>query len=295
LEGERSVASSKDRQRKLAREKLDRQLARRAAQERRRRRVMAGVGAGLAVVLILAGVAWLGGMFDGDKTDDTAASGDTCAWTPQNAQTNTDLQDVGTPPTKDIPTSGTRPMTITTNQGAPIVVSLDLTKAPCSSESLTYLAGKKFYDSTECTEITTDGALRCGDPKGTGLGGPTYSIYNENAPSAPAPSASAGPASKTPLYPKGTVALIGNPPGTNGSQFLLFFKDFSPADPQYSIVGTITAGMDTLTKISKIPTVANATGSKVKPKEKVLVKTLTVGAVGADSAPSAAPSASNQS
>jgi peptidyl-prolyl cis-trans isomerase B (cyclophilin B) len=287
-EGELSVASSKDRQRKLARAKLDRQMARRAERERRRRRIMAGVGAGLAVVVILAGVGWLGGMFD-SKPKDTSASGDLCAWTPQSAQTNTDLQDVGTPPTKGFPTTGTKPMTITTNQGAPIVVSLDVTKAPCAAEDLTYLASKKFYDNTDCTEITADGALRCGDPKGNGLGGPTYSIYNENA---PAPSASAG--AKTPaapLYPKGTVALIGNPPGTNGSQFLLFFKDASPADPQYSIVGTITGGMDTLAAISKIPTVANAAGDKVKPKEKVTIKTLTVG----DAAAAGAPSASSQS
>jgi peptidyl-prolyl cis-trans isomerase B (cyclophilin B) len=285
------VASSKDRQRKLARAKLDRQMARRAEKERRRRRVLAGVGAGLAVVLILAGVAWIGGVFDSKKKNDTAAA-DLCAWTPQSAQTNTDLQEVGTPPTKGFPTTGTKTMTIATNQGAPIVVSLDVTKAPCSAEDLTYLASKKFYDNTACTEITTDGALRCGDPKGNGLGGPTYSIYNENAPAAPAPSASAAPAKgAAPLYPKGTVALIGNPPGTNGSQFLLFFKDASPADPQYSIVGTITSGMDTLAKISKIPTVANAAGDKIKPKTAVTIQTLTVGAASA----AAAPAASSQS
>jgi peptidyl-prolyl cis-trans isomerase B (cyclophilin B) len=291
------VASSKDRQRKLARAKLDRQMARRAGRERRRRRVMAGVGAGVAVVLILAGVGWLGGMFDGSGAKkDAAASSDVCAWTPQNAKTNTDLQEVGTPPTKNIPTSGTRPMTITTNQGAPIVVTLDLAGSPCGSESLTYLAGKKFYDNTPCTEITTEGALHCGDPKGTGLGGPTYTVYNEKVPTAPDPSASASPGTpKTPLYPKGTVALIGNPPGSNGSQFLIFFKDFSPATPQYSIVGTVTGGADTLTKISKIPTVDNGSGSKVKPKEKILVQSLTVGDVTGDTPPSGAPSASSQS
>jgi len=254
---------------------------------------MAGAGAGLAVVLILAGIGWLGGMFDG--TEPTAAAPDTCVWTPQNATTNTDLKDVGTPPTKDLPTAGTRPMTITTNQGTPITVSLDLTRSPCGSESLTYLAGKQFYNNTECTEITADGALRCGDPKGTGLGGPTYSVYSENTPTPPDPSASASPDTHLPLYPKGTVALIGNPPGTNGSQFLVFFKDFTPPSPQYSIVGTVTGGMDTLTKISKIPTVDNGSGSKVKPKDKVLVQSLTVGDVAGDTAPSAAPSASSQS
>ena len=290
------MASSRDRQRKLARAKLDRQMARRAGKERRRRRIMAGTGAVLAVVLIVAGVAWLGGAFDNKQPADSPDAADICAWTRQSAQSNTDLKDVGTPPTKDIPTSGTRPMTITTNQGAPIVISLDLTTAPCSGADLTYLAGKKFYDNTDCTEITTEGAVHCGDPAGTGLGGPTYSFYDESVPSAPQPSASPASKAKTPLYPKGTVALIGNPPGTNGSQFLIFFSDFSPADPKYPIVGKVTGGMDTVAKISKIPTVDNGSGSKVKPKEKVTIQSLTVGDVAAGgAAPSAAPSASTQS
>jgi peptidyl-prolyl cis-trans isomerase B (cyclophilin B) len=294
-EGERSVASSKDRQRKLARAKLDRQMARRAGRVRRKRRVLAGVGAGVAVVLIVAGVAWLGGAFDNKTPSDSADASDTCAWTPQSATTNTDLKEVGTPPAKGFPTAGTRPMTITTNEGTPIVVSLDLADAPCGGESLTYLAGKKFFDNTDCTEITTEGAVHCGDPSGTGLGGPTYSFYNENVPAAADPSASPAPTGAAPLYPAGTVALIGNPPGTNASQFLIFFKDFSPATPQYPIVGTVSSGMDTVTKISKIPTVDNGSGSKVKPKTKVTIQTLTVGDAADGANPSAAPSASAQS
>jgi peptidyl-prolyl cis-trans isomerase B (cyclophilin B) len=290
------VASSKDRQRKLARAKLDRQMARQAARERSRRRILAGLGAGLAIVLIALGGAWIGGAFDGKKSTD-AADQDVCAWTPQSATSNTSLKEVGTPPTKDLPTAGTEAMTINTNQGEPIVVSLDVANAPCSSEDLKYLAGQKWYDNTDCHEITADGALRCGDPTGTGQGGPTYSIYSENLPSAPTPSASPSAAASkatptTPLYPKGTVALIGDPPGTNGSQFLIFFKDYSPATPEYPIVGTVTSGMDTVTKIGKIPTVANTAGDKVKPSKKITISSLTV----ADpSAPGAAPSASAES
>lgn len=278
------MASSKDRQRKLARAKLDRQMARRAARERRRRRILAGVGAVVAVIVIAVGGAWIGGAFDKKKTDTTAQ--DICAWTPQSATSNTSLKDVGTPPTKGIPTSGTEAMTINTNQGEPIVVSLDVTDAPCSSESLKYLAGKKFYDNTDCHEITADGALRCGDPTGTGQGGPTYSIYSENLPSVPDASAAPSPApsaaaAKAPLYPKGTVALIGDPPGTNGSQFLVFFKDYNPATPEYPIVGTVTSGMDTVTKIGKIPVVANSAGDKVKPSKKITISSLTVADPGA--------------
>ena len=293
------MASSRDRARKLAREKLDRQLARRAARQRRRRQIQAGLGAALALVLIVGGVAWLSGAFDSDDPVDPTAA-ETCAWTPQNAASNPDLKDVGQPPTTGIPTEGTRPMTITTDQGAPIVVSLDLAGAPCTSASLSYLAGKQFFDNTTCHEITAEGAIRCGDPKGTGQGGPTYSVYNENVPVAPtpAPSASAPATPREPLYPKGTVAMIGNPPGTNGSQFLIFFKDFTPkGEPQYGIVGTVTGGQDTVTTIGKIPTVANSAGDKVTPKDKITVKSITVGEPSAEpaSVPSTAPSASSQS
>ncbi|MEV4343963.1 peptidylprolyl isomerase [Actinoplanes sp. NPDC049596] len=285
------MASSRDRQRKLARAKLDRQMAKRAVKERRRRRVLAGVGSGVAVLLIVAGIAWIGGAFDSDDPDSTTAE-DICAWTPQSATANTNLKDVGTPPTTGIPTSGTQTMTITSNQGDPIKVNLDNTMSPCGAADVAFLASKKFYDNTDCHEITSYGAIRCGDPSGTGQGGPTYSVYNENVPSAPEPSASASPAAaKTPLYPKGTVALIGDPPGTNGSQFLIFAKDYSPATPEFSIIGTVSSGLETVTKMSKIATVANATGDKVKPKSKITIKSLTVG--DAEAAP--APSASAQS
>lgn len=298
------MASSKDRQRALARAKLDRQMARRAGRLRQRRRIQAGIGATTALLLIVAGAVWLTRDND-DKPDNTDAS-DQCLWTPQDATANTNLKDVGKPATKGLPTSGTRPMTITTNQGAPIVVSLDLAAAPCGAADLSYLAGRNFYDNTDCHELTTEGALRCGDPSGTGLGGPTYSIYSENVPQTPtpAPSASAGAKTppKAPLYPKGTVALIGNPPGTNGSQFLVFFKDASPAQPIYSIVGKVTAGLDTLAKIGKIPTVASPSGEKIKPKDKITIQSLTVGevvaaapAAPASGAPSVTPSATSQS
>ena len=295
------MASSRDRARKLAREKLDRQQASRASRQRRRRQIQAGLGAALALVLIVGGVAWLSGAFDGDDPVDPTAS-DVCAWTPQNAGSNPDLKDVGEPPTSGIPTEGTRPMTITTDRGAPIVVSLDLANAPCSSASLAFLAGQKFFDNTTCHEITTEGAIHCGDPKGTGQGGPTYSVYNENTPlpPTPEPSASAAAPPEKPLYPKGTVAMIGNPPGANGSQFLIFFKDFTPkTEPQYPIVGTVTGGLDTVTKIGKIATVANSAGDKVTPKDKITVQSITVGEPGSGGPtatdPSAAPSASSQS
>lgn len=285
------MASSKDRQRKLARAKFDRQQARRAERERRRRRISAAVGTTLAVLLIAAGGAWIGGAFDEKDAATDPSALDQCLWTPLGVEGNPDLKQVGTPPTKDLPESGTQAMTITTDKGAPIVVDVDVAASPCAAASFSYLAGKQFFDNTECHELTTEGALRCGDPSGTGQGGPAYTYYDENPPAAPTPAPSASAAAATVLYPKGTVALLGNPKGVNGSQFLIFHKDFATADPQYSILGKVTGGLDTLAAIAKIPTVENSAGDKTKPKDKITIKTLTVGTAGAGTAPSAAASA----
>jgi peptidyl-prolyl cis-trans isomerase B (cyclophilin B) len=293
------VAATRERQRKLARAKLDRQMARRAAKTRRRRQIQAGVGAAAALLLIVAGSVWLLGGFD--RADNVAAPDPICDWTKQDAAANDKLKDVGMPPTTGIPMEGTRPLTITTNQGAPITVTLDLQNAPCAGASLAHLAGRDFFANTACHEITADGALRCGDPSATGLGGPTYSLHSENTPALPAPDPSASAPAKPdkPLYPKGTMALVGTSPGVNGSQFLLFFKDFSPENPVYPIVGKVTGGLDVLAKIGKIPTVDNGSGKKVKPKTTITLQNVTVGPpapAGAPSpAPSPSPSASNQS
>ncbi|SCF26688.1 peptidyl-prolyl cis-trans isomerase B (cyclophilin B) [Micromonospora viridifaciens] len=282
------MASSRDRQRKLARAKLDRQLARRAARAKRRRQIQAGIGAAVVLALIVLGSAWALGAFD-SKPEPKAAE-DVCLWTPQDAGANTNLKDVGTPPTTGLPTSGTRTMTLTTNQGAPITAELDLTSAPCAGASISHLAGKSFYDNTKCHEITAEGALRCGDPSGTGFGGPAYTFSNEDVPDAPEASPSASPApEQPPAYPKGTVAMIGSPPGANGSQFLIFLKDFNPETPAYSIVGKVTGGLDVVEKIGALETVDNGNGAKVKPKTDVVIQSLTVGEPNA--APAASPSA----
>ena len=283
------MASSKDRQRKLARAKLDRQMARRAASTRRKRQIQAGTAAGLAVLLIVLGSIWLFGGFDSEP--DATAADDQCAWTPQQGN---NLRDVGLPPATGLPTSGTRPMTITTNAGV-ILVGIDTATSPCAAASFTHLSGKTFFDSTLCSKITTEGALQCGDPGDTGAGGPAYSYVGENVPNppepepTPTPSGTPAPPKAPPLYPRGTVALISPTPGNFGSQFLIFFKDFSPAEPSYSIIGTVTAGLDVVDKIVKAGTVADASGEKVKPAKDVVIQSLTVGEVEPTAGPTPIP------
>ena len=228
------MASSRDRQRKLARAKLDRQMARRAVRERRRRRILAGVGAGRRRAAHRRRRRLDRRRVRLGRPADRRGRQDVCAWTPQSATTNTNLKDVGTPPTKDIPTSGTEPMTITTDQGAPIVVEPGpRERAVRRRRASRYLAEQEVLRQHRRATRSPPRARCAAATRAAPVSAarPTAST-TRTPPAAPEPSASAGPAPATaaPLYPKGTVALIGNPPGTNGSQFLIFFKDSRPAD-----------------------------------------------------------------
>ena len=141
----------------------------------------------------------------------------------------------GKPPTR-APRLGASVATLTTNQGA-IVIKLDAAKAPCTVNSFVYLADKKYFDSTPCHRLTTAGifVLQCGDPTGTGSGGPGYQFADENLSGA--------------VYPAGTVAMANGGPGTNGSQFFLVYADTTLA-PNYTPFGTITGGLAVISKIA---------------------------------------------
>jgi len=250
------VATSKTRQRALARAKAERQIARRAAAARRRRQWQAGIGGGVVLVLAVVGVIWAAGGFK-----KAAPVANDCAWTAADTTTNTNLKDVGLPPVKGVQKSGSEQLTITTNQGV-ISAVLDPAKAPCAVASFAYLAGKKFFDNTTCGRLTTTGpwVLQCGDPGTSGQGGPTYRFANENVPPAtaetspspnPDPSASATAAPQTvATYSRGVLAMYND--GTsdnNGSQFIIFYKD-SPLPPNYTIFGTVLTGLDVVDKIA---------------------------------------------
>ncbi|MEV6927871.1 peptidylprolyl isomerase [Dactylosporangium sp. NPDC051485] len=285
------MASSKSRQRALARAKAERQIARRAAAARRRRQWQAGIGSAVVLALLVLLVIWKTGGFSS-----TPARVADCAYTSVDAGNG--VTDVGKPPTNDVVKNGVKTMTISLGQGT-VTAKLDPAKAPCTVNSFTYLASKNFFNNTPCHRVT-DAILQCGDPSGTSTGGPAYRFPNENVPSPLAPSAepstdaapSAAAGDKA-LYPKGTIAMAHSAqPDSNGSQFFLVFKDVQyPAD--YTIFGTITGGLDVLEKIGQTGTADGSADGK--PKEDVKISSLTVTDTAPDDsqptpAPSTAPS-----
>jgi peptidyl-prolyl cis-trans isomerase B (cyclophilin B) len=248
------VPTNKQR-REAAQRHLQRQLDRRAELAKRRRRNM-GIVAAVVAALVVAGVILLGtGVLGGgdDSNDaaagsspatDTAASpspGDdgtdgTCDFT-ADASANPNATDVGTPPA-EVETSGSTNVTMTTNRGA-IGLTLDRAGAPCATASMVYLAEQKFYDGTPCHRLTTSDALQvlqCGDPSGTGMGGPSYQF----------PTRVTGEET----YERGVLAMANSGNGFDGSQFFLVYGD-SQLPPNYTVMGTIDeAGLEVIDAIA---------------------------------------------
>ncbi|HEV7654800.1 MAG TPA: peptidylprolyl isomerase [Mycobacteriales bacterium] len=252
--------------RENARRRLERQIQRRqeaAAARKRRNLVMA---AGLGVVVVIAAVVLVVTQVGGsDSTPaaapsasasaSTATKGD-CTYTKGSAAAT---KNAGQPPNGKVATTGTATVNLVTTQGN-MTFSLDRAKAPCTVNSFVFLAGHKYYDGTPCHRVTTGatfGVLQCGDPGGTGSGGPGYTFKDE-----------LDPAGK---YTTGVLAMANGGANTNGSQFFIVYKN-TQLDPNYTIFGTVTKGLDVVDKVAKA---GAATGDDGKPKLAITLKTVT--------------------
>lgn len=142
-------------------------------------------------------------------------------------------------PNAGITESNKATISFTTNQGE-IVIETTPSLAPLTVNAMAALAQKNYFDNTICHRLTTEGifVLQCGDPTGTGTGGPGFNIPDENLPQ---------PTENN--YPAGTVAMANAGPGTSGSQFFLVYQDTS-LGPDYTIWGSITSGLDILQTIA---------------------------------------------
>ncbi|MGY2061878.1 peptidylprolyl isomerase, partial [Nocardia gipuzkoensis] len=110
-----------------------------------------------------------------------------------------------------------------------------------------------YFDGAPCHRLSTKGLqmLQCGDPTGTGKGGPGY-VFDNEYPTDQYSGPDDPNANMPVLYKRGTIAMANAGPGTNGSQFFLLTGD-SQLPPQYTIFGTVDdAGLKTLDKIAAI-------------------------------------------
>jgi peptidyl-prolyl cis-trans isomerase B (cyclophilin B) len=284
------VPTNKQR-REQAQRRLQRQLERREQLARKRRRnLLIGVTA-LAVLAVVAAALIITGLGrDGSATTADAATSSSAAPASDTASSaaatatnadgtvacnfiadasgNTNLVDVGTPPdAANTPTTGTSTLLMSTGQGD-LTLTLDRAAAPCAASSFTYLAQQRFFDGSPChreVNEATFGVLQCGDPSGTGQGGPTYKFGQE--------------VSAATTYPRGTIAMANSgTAASTGSQFFLCFTD-TQLSPDYTVVGTVDeaglAVLDTIAAAGNDGSFASSAGGGA-PNTPVTINSMTV-------------------
>jgi peptidyl-prolyl cis-trans isomerase B (cyclophilin B) len=283
------VAGKQERQRRLARERYQRRLAREAQRQQTARKVTRWTAASVVLVVIVgvvvAGIIELGR--SGKSSAKTTAgahstspsTGGTPTATPTPTPTPTSSapavtepathcsyiakppasRNVGLPPAKP-DSKATYQATIVTNRGA-IVINLLNSKATCTVNSFVFLASKNYFNHTNCHRLTTNGiyVLQCGDPTGTGSGGPGYQFADENLAGA--------------SYPAGTLAMANAGANTNGSQFFLVYKNTS-LPPSYTPFGTIVGGLNIIQMVAKAGTDNSNNQGDGHPKEKVVIESV---------------------
>jgi peptidyl-prolyl cis-trans isomerase B (cyclophilin B) len=230
------VPNNKQR-REAARRHLQRQLEHRQAQDRRRRQITQLIAAVVGIAVVAAVVIVTLVVTGGGKKATVAGSTTTCAYPSTSAAA---AKAVNAPNGSDVPKTGTDTATITTNNGV-ITATLDRADAPCTVQSFVSLAAQGYFDNTTCHRLTTSGlfVLQCGDPTGTGSGGPGYSFNDE--------------LKGTETYNRGVLAMANSGANTNGSQFFLVYGDSTGLSAAYTIFGTIST-----TGLAVVDTVAAA-------------------------------------
>jgi peptidyl-prolyl cis-trans isomerase B (cyclophilin B) len=135
-----------------------------------------------------------------------------------------------------------RTITLTTNCGE-IQIEADGINAPLTVISMNYLANKGYFDNSPCHRVTNENifVLQCGDPSGTGSGGPAYTAPDENLPKGTGN-----------IYPAGSVAMANSGANTNGSQFFIIYEDNSKLGPDYTLWGKVVKGLDIVKAVAAL-------------------------------------------
>ncbi|MGH4021659.1 MAG: peptidylprolyl isomerase [Pseudonocardiaceae bacterium] len=289
-----------EQRRQAAKRKLDRQLARRA-QRAKRRRLYAVVGSAAAVVLVIGLVVLITVLGRREGADTAAAPGAepvpssaVASKLPEQPQTPTRLapplirsaplpasvdcqypaspqpaaKPVAPPRTGSTFTEGSVDVTLATSAGA-VPVTLDRSLAPCTVNSFTSLAQQGYYNGSPCHRLTTSPSLevlQCGDPTGTGTGGPGYTVPDETFGDL--------------AYGRGYLAMANTgQPNSGGGQFFIVYgsADALNANPTYTVFGTVSEqGMQVIDTIARAGNdAANGPGDGA-PKKSITIQTATV-------------------
>ena len=157
-----------------------------------------------------------------------------------------------------IDTNKTYVATITTNKGV-LTVNLDVKAAPITVNNFVALARNKYFDGLACHRIIPAFVAQCGDPLGSGTGGPGYKIIDELPKSS---------------YTIGSLAMANAGPNTNGSQFFVITGATGAALPlSYSLFGRAVNSEAT---IKALDAAGNPSNNGVPPKQAVTITSVVI-------------------
>ena len=160
-------------------------------------------------------------------------------------------------------------VTITMENGDVMKAELYPEIAPNTVNNFISLVKKGFYDGLIFHRVIPGFMIQGGDPEGTGMGGPGYSIKGEFAQNGFANDLK---------HSAGVLSMARSMmPNSAGSQFFIMHKDAPHLDGAYAAFGKIIEGMDVVNKIAEV-----ATDYSDRPMEDQRMKIVTVETFGVD-------------
>ena len=160
-------------------------------------------------------------------------------------------------------------VTITMENGDVMKAELYPEIAPNTVNNFISLVQNGFYDGLIFHRVIRGFMIQGGDPDGTGMGGPGYSIKGEFAQNG---------VENNLVHDAGVLSMArAMHPDSAGSQFFIMHKNSPHLDGAYAAFGKITEGMDIVNKIAETDTDWNDA-----PLDPQVIRTITVDTFGVD-------------
>ncbi|MBR1877010.1 MAG: peptidylprolyl isomerase [Lachnospiraceae bacterium] len=136
--------------------------------------------------------------------------------------------------------------------------------APITVENFKKLADEGFYDGLIFHRVISGFMIQGGDPDGTGMGGPGYSIKGEFE---------LNGVKNDLLHERGVLSMArAADPDSAGSQFFVMHKTSPHLDGSYAAFGKILEGLDVLDRIAETETDYNDRPLKEQVIETIIVE-----------------------
>ncbi len=219
----------------------------------------------IAVVAVVAVIAVFGAIYaltniDFKKNNTEIAAGNT---------DNNVATDIEAASTSEFARENDPIVTITMTDGSQIVLQLFPSVAPNTVANFVELAASGYYDGLIFHRVIPGFMIQGGDPLGTGMGGPGYSIKGEF---------SSNNVQNDLSHTRGVISMArSGDPDSAGSQFFIMHADANYLDGQYAAFGEVISGIETVDTIAAV-----ATNASDKPLTDVVIESITVDTKGVE-------------